>query len=94
MKKGFTLVEIMAVITVLGIIGLIAVVAVDKSIKDNNEKLYQIQVSNIEDAARIWGTNNLSYLPDNKDEAVSIPLVLLKRDSLIDKLMSGEIKLT
>jgi len=85
MKKGFTLIEIMAVITILGIIGLIAVITVDKTIKDNNEKVYQMQISNIEDAARIWGTNNLSYLPDNSDEVVSIPLVALKKDGLIDK---------
>lgn len=85
MKRGFTLIEIMAVIIILGIIGLIAVVAVDKTIKDNNEKVYQMQISNIEDAARIWGTKHLSYLPDNANEAVSIPLVVLKIEALVDK---------
>lgn len=85
MKKGFTLIEIMAVIIILGIVGLIALIAVDKTIKDNNEKAYQMQISNIEDASRIWGANNLSYLPDNSDEVVSIPLVALKRDGLVDR---------
>lgn len=85
MKRGFTLIEIMAVIVILSVVGLIAVVAVDKTIKDNNEKVYQVQISNIEDAARIWGTKHLSYLPDNVDEAISIPLLALKKDGLIDK---------
>ncbi|MBE6138340.1 MAG: type II secretion system protein [Firmicutes bacterium] len=85
MKRGFTLIEIMAVITILGIIGVIAVVAVDKTVKDNNERLYKAQLSNIEDAARTWGHKNIKYLPDNLDEAISIPLVLLKKEGLIDK---------
>lgn len=89
MKKGFTLIEIMAVIIILGIVGLIALIAVDKTIKDNNEKAYQMQISNIEDASRIWGANNLSYLPDNSDEVVSIPLVVLKRDGLVDRELTN-----
>lgn len=89
MKKGFTLIEIMAVIIILGIVGLIALIAVDKTIKDNNEKVYQMQISNIEDASRIWGANNLSYLPDNSDEVVSIPLVVLKRDGLVDRELTN-----
>ena len=89
MKRGFTLIEIMAVIVVLGSIGLIALTAVDKVIKDNNEKAYQVQISNIEDATRVWGANNLSYLPDNSGEVVSIPLIVLKRDGLVDKELSN-----
>ena len=84
-KNGFTLIEIMAVIVILGIIGVIAVVAVDKTIKDNNEKLYKTQIYTIEEAARIWGVDHIEHLPDNNDEAISIPLVALKKDGLIDK---------
>lgn len=85
MKRGFTLIEVIAVITILGIIGVIAVIAVDKTIKDNNQRLYEMQISNIEDAARTWGAKNIKYLPDNLDEAISIPLVVLKKDGLLDK---------
>lgn len=84
-KNGFTLIEIMAVIVILGIIGVIAVVAVDKTIKDNNEKLYKTQIYTIEEAARIWGVDHLEYLPDDNGEAITIPLVALKKDDLIDK---------
>ena len=85
MKRGFTLIEVIAVITILGIIGVIAVIAVDKTIKDNNQRLYEMQISNIEDAARTWGSKNIKYLPDNLDEAISIPLIVLKKDGLVDK---------
>ena len=43
MKRGFTLIEIIAVITILGIIGVIAVVAVDKTIKDNDFRMEEIK---------------------------------------------------
>lgn len=85
MKKGFTLIELMAVIFILGVVGMIAVVAVDKVIKDNKEKLYQTQISNIEDAARIWGDAHIKLLPDENEGAISIPLLILKQDGLVDK---------
>lgn len=84
MKKGFTLVELIAVIFILGVIMTIAVVAVDKTIKDNKEQLYEIQISNIEDAARTWGNAHITLLPDENGGAISIPLLLLKQDGLLD----------
>ena len=85
MKKGFTLIELMAVIFILGIVSTIAVVAVDKTIKDNKEKLYQAQISNIEDAARTWGDAHINLLPDEKNGAISIPLLVLKQDGLLNQ---------
>lgn len=85
MKKGFTLIELMAVIFILGVVMTIAVVAVDKTIKDNKENLYQIQISNIEQAARTWGDVHITLLPDENNEAISIPLLVLKQDGLLDK---------
>lgn len=85
MKKGFTLIELMTVIFILGLIMTLAVVAVDKTIKDNKENLYQIQISNIEDAARTWGNAHITLLPDDDGRAISIPLLVLKQDGLLDK---------
>lgn len=85
MKRGFTLIEVMAVVIILSIIGVIAVVAVDKTIKDNNEKIYKMQISNIEDAARVWANANVKYLPEEDNAAISIPLLLLKKEGIIDK---------
>lgn len=85
MNKGFTLIELMAVVFILGIISCIAVIAVDKTIKDNKENLYKAQISNIEDAARAWGNAHINLLPEEKGEAISIPLIVLKQDGLLIK---------
>lgn len=85
MKRGFTLIELMAVIIILGIVGMISVIAVDKVIKDNKGSLYNNQVVNIENAAKTWGTKHIKYLPENKDEAISIPLLVLKQDGILTK---------
>ena len=70
MKKGFTLVELLAVITLLGLLSLIAVPIVDKLIKDSEEELYQTQVQNIESAAKNWASENIFSLPENNGDYV------------------------
>ena len=65
MKKGFTLVELLAVITLLGLLSLIVVPVVDKLIKDSKEDLYNTQVNNIEAAAKNWASDNIFALPES-----------------------------
>lgn len=83
MKRGFTLIELMAVIAILAIIATISIISVDKIIKDNKETTYQAQISTIEDAARTWGVKHIKELPDNNGEAISVPLLYLKNDGII-----------
>lgn len=83
MKKGFTLVELMAVVIIIAVIGLIAIPAVDRAIRDNNEKLYQAQLNSIDDAAKTWSNKHVNLLPESSDEAISIPLILLKQEGLL-----------
>lgn len=83
MKKGFTLVELMAVVIILAVIGLIAIPTVNKVIKDNQLKLYQAQISSIDDAAKAWSDKHINLLPEKKGEAISIPLILLKQEGLL-----------
>ena len=65
MKKGFTLVELLAVLVILGLLGLIVVPVVDKIIKDNRNNLYELQIKNIEEGARNWAAKNPLSLPEN-----------------------------
>lgn len=60
MKKGFTLVELMAVIILLSIVAVIAVPAVLNLVSDSRNKLGEEQKLAIENAARGWGLKNLS----------------------------------
>lgn len=83
MKRGFTLIELMAVIAILGIIATISIISVDKIIKENKETAYKAQVSAIEDGARTWGIKHIKELPDNEGEAISVPLLYLKNDGII-----------
>ncbi|MDD3392767.1 MAG: DUF5011 domain-containing protein [Bacilli bacterium] len=78
MKKGFTLIELIAVVTILGIIAIIAIPSVDKAIKDSKNRMYELQVSNIEDGAESWATDNVLLLPDEEGETITITLAQLK----------------
>lgn len=62
MKKGFTLVEILAVIVILGVIMLIAYPAIDNTIKESREKAYLENVNSIEAAFLTYSvTYDLGY---------------------------------
>ena len=62
MKKAFTLIELLAVITLLGLIALITFPSVNKSIKNSKEQSLQRTIENIETAARNYGSQyNLGY---------------------------------
>ena len=58
-KKGFTLIELIAVIVILALISLIVFPAVNSMIKNSKEKAYNVQIDEIIDAAK----NYLSDLP-------------------------------
>ena len=63
-RKGFTLVELIAVIVVLGLISLIAIPTVTSSLKKYKENLYNDSIKSIEQAARNWGAENIGKLPN------------------------------
>ena len=64
-KKGFTLVELLAVIVLLGLIGILTVPVVEKIIRDNREKVNQVNIDTILNAAYDYAQMNPRYLPDN-----------------------------
>lgn len=64
MKKGFTLAELLGVISILGILALIITPVVTSSINTSKEKAYNKQVDIIETAAKEWGIENIDELPD------------------------------
>ena len=66
MKKGFTLVELLGVITLLGVIVLIAVPTTKNVISDSKNKLYDAQISNISSALKNWASDNSRLLPENE----------------------------
>ena len=57
-KKGFTLTELLVVIAIIGIIAVIAVPSILTINKNINNRLYSETVSNIENAAVLYASNN------------------------------------
>ena len=94
MKKGFTLVELLAVIVVLAILAVITVPVVLNLIGDSNRKLGDEQKLAVENAARAWGLKNLSIEDEhviyNDVELNFIPIDLLQSSGALDnKKISG-----
>ena len=78
-KNGFTLIELMAVITILVILSLIIVPIIDKNVKKSKENMYNIQIDNIRMAGQNYYTDNISLMPINGNYS------FVKLDVLIEK---------
>ena len=84
-KKGFTLVEVLAVIVVLGLLVTIVFPVVTGTIKDSENKAYNNQLKIIIDAAKMYAldmeSSNTSVIPDiGSDEPTYISI-----DTLVEK---------
>jgi len=64
-KKGFTLVELLAVIIILSLLALLTSTAVTKLVKDAKDDLSAAQTQLIKEAADTWIADNLNKLPSS-----------------------------
>lgn len=79
-KKGFTLVELIGVITLLAIVALISIPIITSSISRTNEKAYNTQVESIVSATKKWIVKNGS----KNDTTFTVSLQELINDNLIE----------
>ncbi len=102
-NKGFTLVELLAVIALLGIIAIIAFPYVQNSITDSKENTYEEQVRTIEYAAKRWATDNSSELSQTNPTYKSVTFLqqngyLTSNSEILDPRdnteMNGCVKIT
>ena len=84
-KKGFTLVELLAVIVILALIGLLTSTSITKLVKDSKNDLNENQILAIKSAAQIWGADNINKLPDS-GECIYLTLKILKDNGLLDNV--------
>lgn len=82
-NKGFTLVELLAVIIILSLLAILASTSVSKIVKDSKNDLYDTQINLIKSAAEAWGADNLYDLPDD-GTCKYLTLRDLKQYGLID----------
>ena len=66
-KKGFTLVEILAVLVLIGLLLGIAIPGINKISSNMKNKSYNKKVNLIESAAILWGQDNKTRLQANSD---------------------------
>ena len=94
MKRGFTLIELMAVIVVLGIISVIVIPAVDRFIRSSQYASYDVQIDYIKDAAKNWAADNYNRIPDNNLESITIYLSQLKTEGYISENITNPLTKT
>ena len=82
MKKGFTLVELLASLIVLAIISLIAFPVVNNVIKKSDEKLHNAQLQEIKEATEKWAYLNIDLLPDD-GESITVTILELKKSGFL-----------
>lgn len=84
-NKGFTLVELLAVIVLLGLIALIAVPAITGIIKQGKDSLSDSQKKSIELSAKNWASDkeNIGKLPES-DECIYFHLSVLQNSGYTD----------
>ena len=83
-KSGFTLVELLGILIILGVIALISISSITNTLKNNKEELYNIQINNIIEGAKIWASSNVFQMPENDGESISITLRQLKEIGTVD----------
>ena len=81
--KGFTLIELMGVITILAILSVITVVGVDKLLLNGKEDLYKNQIDIIELSTKNYLTDYPNLRP-NDNESIVITLQELVDKGYID----------
>jgi prepilin-type N-terminal cleavage/methylation domain-containing protein len=85
MKKGFTLIELMAAIIILSVIALIAVPLVEQTLVNIGKDAYDTQIKSIKASAKQWGANNLYQLPLNDGDQTNLTLDVLKSEGFVKK---------
>lgn len=94
-KKGFTLVELLAVIAIISLLTLVIGIAVTNTLKSSKNKISITQKELIKSGAQTWGADNLKLLP-KAGECKYLLLEDLKDygvlpNSIIDSNNNGEI---
>ena len=86
-KKGFTIVELLAVVVIIGVIGTIAIVGVNSVIKRSHEKYHLAQAKLFVAAAQTYFSDHKSRLPIRTFTQTTVTLNELIEENYIDQIL-------
>lgn len=91
-KKGFTLVELLAVLVVLALITAISMPIITDTLKKGRVTTYEQQLDHIISGAKSYGAKNIGNLP-SRGSSKTITLKDLKEDGFVeDDIMNPDTK--
>ena len=92
-KNGFTLVELLGVVTILALLGMIIVPVINKVISDNKNELYEVQIRNIKSGVSNFVSENVFSeeldIPNNS--SIGIKLGKLKELGYVDSSITNPV---
>lgn len=84
MKKGFTLVELLAVIIILSVVSILVFPNVIEIINQSKQNLYNVQVADIELESKNWSLENSDKLDKYHLNSTFVSLSTLKKDGFLE----------
>jgi prepilin-type N-terminal cleavage/methylation domain-containing protein len=90
-KNGFTLVELLGVVTILSLLGLIIVPTITGIISSSKEKIYDTQINNIKSSTSNFVSENVFSLDIPSGGSIGIKLGKLKELGYIDNEIKNPI---
>ncbi len=92
-SKGFTLAELLGVLTLLAIIALITVPLVNKYVSNSRQKAYDEEMDTLKDAAQQWFVKNSTSVEWDEDGNYALNLEDLKKSEfLADDVISNPLE--
>ncbi|MFI3307711.1 MAG: prepilin-type N-terminal cleavage/methylation domain-containing protein [Mycoplasmatota bacterium] len=72
MKKGFTLIELLGVIIIISVLVSLTFVSINNALDESAEKLYDVQINEIEKSTSSWVTLYSSCLSDGAYNTITL----------------------
>ena len=83
-KNGFTLVELLGVVTILAMLGLVIVPVITNVLNDKKRELYNVQIKNIEESASNYVADHIFEIDIPTGTSKGITLGRLKNSGYLD----------
>ncbi len=94
-KKGFTLIELMAVIAIISLITIISIPVIKNIVSSQKQKEYNVLVDNIKSAAKIYISNNPDLLNNTSQGCIqTVTIATLQDAKLLEKNLVDPINKT